>query len=693
MQDRFVAGPERPVRSKDEDLLDRHPFVERLCDALINRETTRSTGVVIGITGEWGSGKSSVLNLLHEHIAERYPTAVVVRFDPWLVSGRDDLIRQFFLEFQAAIKEKPALGGRIAELAERLGTYSSHLSPIIDVMLPGAGGALAGGVAIAQKALGRETTLHGQREHLMESLQNASTAFVVLVDELDRIEDVEIRATAQLVRAVADFPSISYVLAYDVNRVIQALGTGADDEKRLESGRGYLEKIVQFQIALPATLEWELTSLLSAEISILTDNVGLPRNWQESRRFRDLIDVLIPACIATPRDIKRFVGTYHVIASMVKGEVDWCDLLAFCALMIKAPATVAKLRQQPDLVVENSAAPRVFVDRYAQRDSKPGERLARFACEEERSTGAPELLSFLFPWFSGNRGAETRNPDSLCYRRPLLTVLRLGLLPDTFSAEDVRAFLASDIDQVAQNLWKLHEDGRLQAFLERLGEVYPRVGSENHPAVWLGISRFLRRDDCVWPHAYSSMRELSGRFERLFLKVCTTQNDFRAEAAAIMRSLLNDGDVELSSAIVRTQVSHHGLFGVSRSDATTELLSASETESLASQLAGDFRTRHLSSSWIVTLRDPEPLFLMLYVGVWDQECKDRLIRLLKEDSAFDTFVLQLFGGNYMTTRDSIATLIDVEKYQKRLQARLASPSLDSVDPTVQRALDRAANRS
>jgi hypothetical protein len=54
---------------------------------------------------------------------------------------------------------------------------------------------------------------------------------------VDRVEDEEIRTVAQLVRSVADFPGISYVLAYDSKRVIQALGNGAMDQRE-ERGRG-----------------------------------------------------------------------------------------------------------------------------------------------------------------------------------------------------------------------------------------------------------------------------------------------------------------------------------------------------------------------------------------------------------------------------------------------------------------------
>src|SRR5690349_7461474 len=84
------ARPERPIECADADKLERDTFVRRLTDALINPNTNRSTGVVVGIVGPWGSGKSSILILLEEAIKSRYDSAIVVRFDPWLVSGRDD---------------------------------------------------------------------------------------------------------------------------------------------------------------------------------------------------------------------------------------------------------------------------------------------------------------------------------------------------------------------------------------------------------------------------------------------------------------------------------------------------------------------------------------------------------------------------------------------------------------------------
>src|SRR5689334_19065772 len=99
----FSTAPERPIQGKVDDKLERSRFIERLSLAVVNSETQKSTGVVVGITGSWGSGKSSILNLLSEYLAQQYPDSLIVKFDPWLVSGRNDLIAEFLGELIGTI--------------------------------------------------------------------------------------------------------------------------------------------------------------------------------------------------------------------------------------------------------------------------------------------------------------------------------------------------------------------------------------------------------------------------------------------------------------------------------------------------------------------------------------------------------------------------------------------------------------
>lgn len=104
MTESLISAPERPISTCDQDKLGRDAFIERLVSGLISEKFSKpsgakthiATGVVIGLTGPWGSGKSSVVNLVHENIRVTHPSALVIKFDPWLISNRDALIHEFF---------------------------------------------------------------------------------------------------------------------------------------------------------------------------------------------------------------------------------------------------------------------------------------------------------------------------------------------------------------------------------------------------------------------------------------------------------------------------------------------------------------------------------------------------------------------------------------------------------------------
>ncbi len=265
--------PDVPITKEEEDRLERLPFVRRLVPALIRPDGTAS-GAVIGITGEWGSGKSSVLNLLEQRLAVDYPSAVVVRFDPWLVSARDDVIAAFFSAFIDAIKEKlgvPAIYNTVRDQAidktiDSVARYGGELTPLLNVAAPGL--SVVGKLLVkgAEQVIKNRTGLRRQKGRMASALRELGHPIIVMVDELDRVEDSEIRVMAQVVRSIADFREVSYVLAYDEQRVVEALGADSPDPaKRTERGQAYLEKIVHQQISLPLLLPEELRALLIAD--------------------------------------------------------------------------------------------------------------------------------------------------------------------------------------------------------------------------------------------------------------------------------------------------------------------------------------------------------------------------------------------------------------------------------------------
>ena len=100
---------DEPITSSDEDKLNRKEFISQLTKTIIAWKSTNS--LVIGLYGPWGSGKSSILNLLGKELQTSFSDGdevtdnriEVVRFDPWFFNSTEQLLRTFFTAIEKAI--------------------------------------------------------------------------------------------------------------------------------------------------------------------------------------------------------------------------------------------------------------------------------------------------------------------------------------------------------------------------------------------------------------------------------------------------------------------------------------------------------------------------------------------------------------------------------------------------------------
>lgn len=96
-QDHAIKG-DRALSDGDTDKLGFRDVARRIAKALVDRAS--EDGLVVGVEGAWGSGKSSLLFLIGEELEglqkERRPTTI--NFRPWLVGNRDALITSLFGE-------------------------------------------------------------------------------------------------------------------------------------------------------------------------------------------------------------------------------------------------------------------------------------------------------------------------------------------------------------------------------------------------------------------------------------------------------------------------------------------------------------------------------------------------------------------------------------------------------------------
>jgi hypothetical protein len=686
----YLSRPERPIRSDAEDTLERAPFVRRLASALIDGKTQRATGVVIGITGPWGSGKSSLLNLLREHLKTTYANAIVVSFDPWLISGRNDLISAFLRELIATIKSEPKFSKKFKSLAKTIAKYGKSLSPAGNLIQPGAGVLMTAAFDTLGAALSDDESLTALRTRLIEELEQITVPIVVLIDELDRVEDHEIRSVAQLVRSVADFRGISYVLAYDPKRVVDALGEGVGDHSREERGRAYLEKIVQLQIPLPITFEAELDRLLTAEIRGLQTDLDLPANFETLERYKELAKILTLHVLQTPRDIKRLVGTFHPLAGMLAGEVDWIDVLGYCALLIKFPRTVENIRSDPNAIVEDALSEKALGRRLAGDKVELSDRLSEVIPIAENTEGNKQLLGFLFPFLAKSPHRQPKRADAICLRRPLLTTLRLGLIPGDYSKSAIEALVRKKPKSIEKTLRDAYKNDTLAQLIDRLDDLYIYLPAINHVTFWKAVAAFLRKPDCEWMTSFPPMVDVTRNFASVLERAVMHDERMQPIAAKVFTDLRNADESVLTAFWLRHHVFMHGLFGNKKEGTKGAFLNQEQTEALAREMSIACRTLHLSGKLIPCRWDLQPLYTMVDIGIWDDQCRNLLDQALNDDRALEGFTLMLYGGHYTTGTELVEKICTLDSYVARVKARLAAPGATTSHETVLAALKRAA---
>jgi predicted KAP-like P-loop ATPase len=461
---------DRPIQTAAEDRLGRVHLSESIA-----RDLQRPASMVAAVIGPWGSGKTSVLNLVKFKLAADERT-VLVEFNPWFFSGTEQLIAHFFAEFAAQLRTEKEKSREA--IAQRLDSYSRVLEPIMEV--PVVGGwvkALRGGAAIGSQAARRGSRfgrpgLREERRALEDALNASELRFLVVVDDIDRLQSEEIRDVVRLVRLVGELPRTTYLLAFDRRRVEEALG-GNDPGL----GRDYLEKIVQVMYSLPRPSREELVRLTFDSLARSIE--GLDARPLDDRHWPNVLNRVIAPLIRTPRDATRYANAVPSVIRAVGTEVNLADLLALEAIRVLKPQTFDRLLNlSKALTYTNSGTVGGFDNSARVREQFKPQLDALVAEAGDDGEAIAELLTVVFPGSQAITGNTTYSTDyAQQWRRErrvanpevFATYFSLALPPGAVESAMVEAVFASfndpkQLDDVLQGL----PNDRIETLLERL---------------------------------------------------------------------------------------------------------------------------------------------------------------------------------------------------------------------------------
>jgi predicted KAP-like P-loop ATPase len=342
-----MISPDSPITKQKDDKLGRASFAKALAKAVLDFDGEDS--FVVGIHGKWGTGKSSVLNLLVEELAvlsaARVQSVDVLPFNPWNFSDQNQLVLQFLRQFTAHLRKLESSGtAGLKTLLENLDQYATALAPPLDAIpVLKHLNLFAAGIRIATKTIAGGKDVDSLFATVSRQLRDMKRKTVVIIDDIDRLTAAEIRQVFQLVKLSARFPYVVYVLAFDRDAVANALsGLG------VTSGEEYLEKIVQVSFDLPPISEQTMTLMISEAIEKIV--ATYPSAHFDNHRYNNLFHSGLRRSLSSLRDLRRFINGLEFGFGMIAKEVNGVDFIGVEALRVFYPKVFDAIRRNKEIV-------------------------------------------------------------------------------------------------------------------------------------------------------------------------------------------------------------------------------------------------------------------------------------------------------------------------------------------------------
>lgn len=315
---------DNPIRRREDDALRRLGMAQSFAQQVLALDV--ACGAVVGVLGPWGSGKTSFVNLAREEFTQA--GVPILDFNPWMFSGAEQLIESFFVELSSQLKVLPGF----AEVGKGLEEYGEAFSgmgwlPLVGPWIERASGAAK---VLGKVLQNRKQGIGSRRAAVDKALAELGKPVVVVLDDIDRLSTNEIRDVFKLVRLTASFPNIVYVLAFDRERVEQALG------EQGVPGRAYLEKILQVAVDLPVVPFEVLNQQILSAIEGALEGIEKQGTFDE-QLWPDVFMEIIRPLIRNMRDVRRYAAAIHGTVRGLEGQIALADVLSLEAVRVFLP--------------------------------------------------------------------------------------------------------------------------------------------------------------------------------------------------------------------------------------------------------------------------------------------------------------------------------------------------------------------
>ncbi|OGH00493.1 MAG: hypothetical protein A2600_05720 [Candidatus Lambdaproteobacteria bacterium RIFOXYD1_FULL_56_27] len=549
------------IKEPKEDLLDRAPLAERLAAAVL--AAGEGASLVVGVTGAWGTGKSSFLNLLKGSLKEKKEAfekdgkkLALLEFQPWHYANQDQLIEQFFRAFRAGVLKQGEgeSNQKIAKLLEALSVAVKPLGEshsLVKLAISGIKG--------LSKAFGAQEPLsvEAAKAGIASAIRDNKLKLVIFIDELDRLNFTEINQMFQLVKSLADFPNTVYVLGFDREVIEQAL-----ESSQPGFGKGYLDKIIQMPFPLPALGRVQIDKFLrdGLQATCKSHQIDLEKLWQ-TERFDSYDSLQLDRQFKTLRGPIKLLNRLDFALGALREEVDLLDLIGILALEILVPEVHAKIQEHPELFwepVRGEWETQLSYNEVEPETTRYQTNLIDLLGSNFRKETNYFSLAELFPRISSDysfqdissRRKEAIQNNRISAPEHFNAYFNLSLSPGQLTSGLVSRILedGKDWEGITERMLQLVAPQRYTDFPNFLLDFVDQLPMESVEPL---LKAFLKASETLFPTRFDEGWTYSSG-DRLVLGLLKREKDQKSRSDLLLRSI-NSAKVELSLLISLTR--------------------------------------------------------------------------------------------------------------------------------------------
>ena len=252
----------------------------------------------IGLYGDWGSGKSSLMKMVEQHLISMNDKSILcIRFNGWLFEGYEDAKTALCGTILESIHKKEGLSsqvkGKVRKLWNKvdvqkilgkgirygldyfmtggvLSLTDFTISQITNALKKNAENVTEEDIAKALRSLKTDNNIrkdiknfHDEFEKILK--ETNIKHLVVFIDELDRCSPETILDIIEAMRLFLFAKGTSFVIGADQRLIEYAIKTKYKEVigNNLDIGREYMEKVIQYPVNIPALDENEVEQYIS----------------------------------------------------------------------------------------------------------------------------------------------------------------------------------------------------------------------------------------------------------------------------------------------------------------------------------------------------------------------------------------------------------------------------------------------